>query len=61
MTLEVPNFRGKNEGSIFENFAKPTQAQLSHATFDPRKMDPKFLEASFEYFIHLSARDDENS
>ena len=36
------------------------EAQLSPATFDPRKVDTKVLEASFEYFILLSARDDEN-
>ena len=35
-------------------------SQLSPEIFDPRKVDPKFLEASFEYFILLSARDDEN-
>ena len=34
--------------------------QLSPEIFDPRKVDPKFLEATFEYFILLSARDDEN-
>ena len=34
--------------------------QLSPDTFDPRKVDPKFLEVNFEYFIFSTARDDEN-
>ena len=36
------------------------QSQLSPEIFDPRKVDPKFLEANFEYFILSTARDDEN-
>ena len=35
-------------------------SQLSPEIFDPRKVDPKFLEANFEYFILSTARDDEN-
>ena len=33
-------------------------SQLSPELFDPRKVDPKFLEANSEYFILSTARDD---
>ena len=36
------------------------KAQLSPEIFDPRKMDPNFLEDNFEYFRLSTARDDEN-
>ena len=29
--------------------------------FDPRKMDPNFMEDNFEYFRLSTARDDDNS
>ena len=35
-------------------------SQLSPEIFDPRKMDPNFLEANFEYFRLSTGRDDEN-
>ena len=34
--------------------------QLSPEIFDPRKMNPNFLEAHFEYFKLSLSRDDEN-
>ena len=45
------------DGKKYANSSRP---QLSPDIFDPRKVDPKFLEANFEYFILSTARDDEN-
>ena len=43
------------EGYLFMNvYCKrepPHPPQLSPEIFDPRKVDPKYLEANFEYFI----------
>ena len=36
-------------------------AQLSPEIFDPRKMNPNFLEANFEYLRFSTDRDDENN
>ena len=45
---------------LVEQGLKSHDTQLSPEIFDPRKVDPKFLEANFEYFILSTARDDEN-